>query len=229
MKKNIIIIVSLIVIIGVLIGVLFFITTDDSNNLYTKDEINFKDEYEKLNGYAVSEDYILKSIDIETDNNVKYVSDNEIIDLMKNGTNIIYFGWADCNWCRTLIPVLLEVLKENNIDTLYYYDFKSLRNSYENKDEEKSKIYEEIINIIGDDISTTFDENSARSGEKKILAPTVVFIKNNNYVGLHFKTVDSQEKSTDDLNKGQIQELKNKLQEKIDLINNNVCTTDEGC
>lgn len=229
MKKNIIIIVSLIVIIGVLIGVLFFITTDDSNNLYTKDEINFKDEYEKLNGYAVSEDYILKSIDIETDNNVKYVSDNEIIDLMKNGTNIIYFGWADCNWCRTLIPVLLEVLKENNIDTLYYYDFKSLRNSYENKDEEKSKIYEEIINIIGDDISTTFDENSARSGEKKILAPTVVFIKNNNYVGLHFKTVDSQEKSTDDLNKGQIQELKNKLQEKIDLINNNVCTTDDGC
>ena len=229
MKKNIIIIVSLIVIIGVLIGVLFFITTDDSNNLYTKDEINFNDEYEKLNGYAVSEDYILKSIDIETDNNVKYVSDNEIIDLMKNGTNIIYFGWADCNWCRTLIPVLLEVLKENNIDTLYYYDFKSLRNSYENKDEEKSKIYEEIINIIGDDISTTFDENSARSGEKKILAPTVVFIKNNNYVGLHFKTVDSQEKSTDDLNKGQIQELKNKLQEKIDLINNNVCTTDEGC
>ncbi len=229
MKKNIIIIVSLIVIIGVLIGVLFFITTDDSNNLYTKDEINFKDEYEKLNGYAVSEDYILKSIDIETDNNVKYVSDNEIIDLMKNGTNIIYFGWADCNWCRTLIPVLLEVLKENNIDTLYYYDFKSLRNSYENKDEEKSKIYEEIINIIGDDILTTFDENSARSGEKKILAPTVVFIKNNNYVGLHFKTVDSQEKSTDDLNKGQIQELKNKLQEKIDLINNNVCTTDEGC
>ena len=229
MKKNIIIIVSLIVIIGVLIGVLFFITTDDSNNLYTKDEINFKDEYEKLNGYAVSEDYILKSIDIETDNNVKYVSDNEIIDLMKNGTNIIYFGWADCNWCRTLIPVLLEVLKENKIDTLYYYDFQSLRNSYENKDEEKSKIYEEIINIIGDDISTTFDENSARSGEKKILAPTVVFIKNNNYVGLHFKTVDSQEKSTDDLNKEQIQELKNKLQEKIDLINNNVCTTDEGC
>lgn len=229
MKKNIIIIVSLIVIMGVLIGVLFFIKTDDSSNLYTKDEINFKDEYEKLNGYAVSEDYILKSIDIETDNNVKYVSDNEIIDLMKNGTNIIYFGWADCNWCRTLIPVLLEVLKENKIDTLYYYDFKSLRNSYENKDEEKSKIYEEIINIIGDDISTTFDENSARSGEKKILAPTVVFIKNNSYVGLHFKTVDSQKKSTDDLNKGQIQELKNKLQEKIDLINNNVCTTDDGC
>lgn len=229
MKKNIIIIVSLIVVIGVLIGVLFFIKTDDVNNLYTKDEINFKDEYEKLNGYAVNEDYVLKSIDIEIDNNVKYVSDNEIIDLMKNGTNIIYFGWADCNWCRTLIPILLEVLKENKIDTLYYYDFKSLRTSYENKDEEKSKIYEEIINIIGDDILTTFDENSARSGEKKILAPTVVFVKNSNYVGLHFKTVSSQEKSTDDLNKEQIQELKNKLQEKIDLINNNVCTINEGC
>lgn len=229
MRKNMIIIISVIIVIGVLSTVLFFIKTDDVKDVYTDDEIKFKNEYEKDNGVELTENYILKTLNIDSDNNVKYVSDDEIVKLLHKGTSVIYFGWSECNWCRTALPILLKTLKENNVDTLYYYNLKKLRDSYENEDEEKSKIYEEIIKVIGTDINTVFDENSTRANEKKILVPTVVFIKDGNYVGLHFKTVDSQVNSTDELDEQEKQELSRKYQELIDKINTNVCTTDEGC
>lgn len=229
MKKKIIIIVSVLLVVLVMVAVLFSMKKDEVTITYTDDEIKFKDEYEKVNGMELSSDYVLKNITIPSDNNVIYLNDDNIVDKLKNGTNVVYFGWADCNWCRTALPVLLDTLKENNIDKLYYYDFKSLRTAYENGDEVKSKIYEDIISIIGNDIDTYFDQDSARKDMKKILAPTVIFIKNGSYIGLHFKTVDSQVNSTDDLSKEQILELKHSYQSLIDQINANVCTTDEGC
>lgn len=230
MKKKIIIVISLIVIISIMALVLLFMSTSDPNINYTEDEIKFKEEYESLNGTELAENYILKTIDIDSDNNVKYIKDSEILDKLTNGTNVIYFGWADCNWCRSVVPILIETLKNNNIETLYYYDFKTLRTAYENdNDDKKVKIYEEIIKIIGNDIETVFDENSLKSGEKKILAPTVVFIKNGQYIGLHFKSVDSQINSTDELTSEQEKELKGKYQTLLEQLNTNVCTSNEGC
>lgn len=230
MKKNLIIITSIVVIIAVMSSVLLFLKNDEPQVIYTDDEIKFKDEYEKLNGTELSDNYILKAINIDSDNNVKYVSDDELLNVLTNGTNVIYFGWPDCNWCRTMLPILISTLKENNVDTLYYYNFKSLRTAYEeNNDEKKVKLYEDIINIIGNDIETVFDEDSKRSGEKKMLAPTVVFIKNGNYIGLHFKTVDSQTDANSKLTKEEEEELKKKYKTLIESINNNVCVENEGC
>lgn len=230
MKKNIVIIISLIVVISIMSLVLVFMKTDKPAINYTEEELKFKDEYEKLNGIEIAENYLLKSVDIDSDNNIKYISDKEIISKLTEGTNVIYFGWADCNWCRSIIPTLINTLKENDIDTLYYYDFKNLRTSYENdSDKEKSEIYEKILNIIGEDITTVFAEESLRSGEKKILAPTVVFIKDGEYITSHVKSVESQINSTDELTDTQIKELKNIYQTKINQIKFNVCDSNEGC
>ena len=127
MKKNIIIMMSLLIVISTMVLVLIFMKTDKPKLDYTEDEISFKDEYEKLNGTELSSDYILKTVNIDSDNNVKYINDKEIVDKLKNGTNVIYFGWADCNWCRSIVPVLIDVIKAENVKTLYYYDFKNLR------------------------------------------------------------------------------------------------------
>lgn len=230
MKKNVVIVISLIIVIGVMSLVLIFMKTDDPKLNFTEDEISFKDEYETLNGIELAENYVLKTVNIDSDNNVKYVSDDEILDLLTNGTNVIYFGWADCNWCRSVIPTLINVLKDNEINTLYYYDFKKIRAAYENNnDAKKVEIYEEILNIIGDDITSVFAEDSLKNGEKKILAPTVVFIRDGNYIGLHFKSVDSQVSSSDDLTESQIKELRNRYQTLIDQLKVNVCSADEGC
>lgn len=230
MKKNIIIVLSLVVVISVLVLVLLFMKTDEPKINYTEDEISFKDEYEKLNGLELIENYVLKTINIDSDNNVEYINDKEIMDKLTNGTNVIYFGWADCNWCRSIIPTLIDTLKENDINTLYYYDFKNVRTAYENNNDDiKSELYEDILEVIGEDITSVFDEESLRSNEKKILAPTVVFIKNGEYVGLHFKSVDSQLNATDELSDSQKIELKNIYQKYINQLKFNVCTSDEGC
>lgn len=229
MKNKVVIIFSVFILGIVMISVLLFLKNDNGDVQYTEDEVKFKDEYENLNGYELAEDYVLKNIDVEMDSNVDYVNDDEVLSLLNNGTNIIYFGWADCNWCRSIVPSLIETLKENSIDTLYYYDFKNLRTSYENnEDETKVKLYEDIIKIIGKEIESVFDENSPKSGEKKILAPTVVFIKNGEFLGLHVKSVDGQLNSTDELNDTQKEELKNIYKFYIDQINASVCI-DEGC
>lgn len=230
MKKNIVITICLIIIISIMGLVLIFMKTDEPKLNYTEDEISFKDEYEKLNGTELASDYILKTINIDSDNNVEYISDKDIIDKLTNGTNVIYFGWASCNWCRSLVPTLISTLKENNIDKLYYYDFKNLRAAYENNnDEDKNKIYEEIIEIIGNDITSVFDEESIRSGEKKILAPTVVFIKDGKYVGIHIKTVDSHMNATDELTNSQVKEMQGLLKTNINKLQINVCSENDGC
>ena len=73
---------------------------------------------------------------------------------------------------------------------------------YYSKDYKSDSLLETCI--IGNDINTYFDEDSPRKDMKKMLVPTVVFIKNGAYIGLHFKTVDSQVNSTDELNKEQV-------------------------
>jgi len=229
MKKKIIITISLIVVLAVMGLFLILMKTDEPTKTFTDEEIEFKNEYENLNGTNYNEKVILKEISVDNDNNVKYVNDDEILSLLESGTNVIYFGWPECNWCRTIIPVLIEKIKENNIETLYYYNFKNLRVAYENNnDPKKVEIYEKIIKIIGEDIESLFDETSERSGEKKILAPTVVFIKNGNYIGLHVKSVDSQINSTDVLNENQFKELKKIYQDYLTQLNLEVCY-DEGC
>lgn len=229
MKKNIFITISIVIVVALMCLVLVFLNTDNKKK-YTEDEISFKDEYEKLNGIELAENYVLKTVNIDSDNNVKYISDKDIIDKLTKGTNVIYFGWSDCNWCRSIVPTLIDCLKENEIDTLYYYDFKDLRTSYENDtNKDKVNIYKEIINIIGEDITSVFAEDSKRSGEKKVLAPTVVFIKDGEYKGAHIKSVDSQINATDELNEEQIKELKDIYQTYINKIVLNVCTSNEGC
>lgn len=228
MKKNIIIIFSIIIVILIMGLFLVLMKTDDTKTKYTQEEINFKDEYENLNGRDYGET-TLKNITIESDNNVTYIKDSEIIEELTNGDKVIYLGWPECNWCRTMIPTLVSTLKKNGIDTLYYYNFKNLRTAYEtSSDRDKVEIYENILEIIGEDITSVFAEDSKRKGEKKILAPTVIFIQDGEYIGLHVKTVDSQLKSTDELSKEEIKSLESIYQSYIDKMSLNVCY-EEGC
>ena len=129
MKKNIIIIISTIIVILVM-GLFLLLMKTDETTKYSVDEIKYKEEYEVLNGTDYGET-ILKTLTIESDNNVIYVNDNEILNLLTKGTNVIYFGWPECNWCRSMLPTLVSTLKKNNIENLYYYNFKSLRTMYE--------------------------------------------------------------------------------------------------
>ena len=204
MKKTLIIIVSFIIIICVLSSILLFLKKDKPIISLTDDEIRFKEEYEKLNGVEYNNTKLM-NINIIDDNNIKYVKNNGIINLLINGSNIIYFGSSECNSCRNIIPILIDIIKSNDIDTLYYYNY----NELDLTNEEELKINNDLIDFIGE---KELDQ------EKEIIIPIVVFIKNGNIIGKIDNNID--------LNKEQ---LKKQISDYIEVINANVCSTNTGC
>lgn len=177
--------------------IILFISTACGNNNITDAE-RFKNEYEKLN-----KDTIIMNID--KNNPIKYVEFDEVIDILTNGTGVIYFGFPGCPWCRNMIPVLFDVAGDNNIDTIYYFNPRDIRT---NGDED----YKKIINILNDYLL----END--NGEKTLFVPDVYFVHNGKIVGHHLSTVDSQTSPSIPLTDEQIDELKNIYQELFDKI-----------
>ena len=184
-----------------LIIVLTFVFTgcnrknDTNNNL---DSVKFKEEYEALNNRTVV-------MEIDENNPIKYIEFNGVIDLLNNGTGVLYFGFPGCPWCRNMLPVLFDVAKLNNVDTVYYFNPSNIR---KNGDDD----YKKLTNILNDYLL----ENE--EGEKTLYVPDVYFVKDGKIVGHHLSTVDSQTNPLIPLTNEQNNELKNIYQELFNKI-----------
>lgn len=174
----------------------------------SSDGIQFKEEYEKLNGTIRESDGALyNTVSIEKENPIKYIDAKEATQIIKNKTGVIYFGASWCPWCRNAIPVLFDVAKKKKIDTIYYVDMDKVRNIYEIKDgnlvkvqEEKEGYYElleALDSILGENTYTlTSDGQTYDTKEKRIYMPLVVGIKNGSIVDSHVGTVSLNEDQT---------------------------------
>ncbi len=171
---------------------LFMITgcnKDDNKNKDLTDGAKFKEEYEKLNGIIREKDgKKIRSINIAEDNPMKYKSADEILDMVNNKESfIVYFGFNDCPWCRSVVPYMIEEAKNKNIDTIYYVDVKDIRDTLELDDnnevktsKEGSKAYMELIDIFSKVLDDYTLKNASgktiKTGEKRIFAPNIVVV-----------------------------------------------------
>lgn len=122
MKKNLLLIIIGILLIG--IG-LFFLY----GNMKEEDNVRFSKEY--------------NSVPLE--NVFVYKSAEEIIKIMEHGTGIVYLGFPECPWCSAYVKYLNEVAIEEGIDEIYYYNILNDRkNNTEN--------YQKIIALLGDNL-----------------------------------------------------------------------------
>ena len=127
MKKEKILLIC-VPILCVVIAILGFLKLDlTTENL---DAINFKAEYEELNGKKVTDKLSYSTLEIDEDNPIKYSNFDEILDVIKNKTGVIYLGFPGCPWCRSALPVLLDAADENEIKTIYYMNILSERDTY---------------------------------------------------------------------------------------------------
>lgn len=190
---------KLMVVIDILLGaILVGIMTFGIYQYLKSDGEKFKAEYEALNNENVN-------INISKNNPIKYVTLDEVFDIIQNKTGVIYFGFPGCPWCRNMIPVLFEAAKNNNIDIIYYFNPRDIRKS-DNED------YNKLKEILNEYLSE--DEN----GQKVLYVPDVYFIKDGKIVGHHLGTVDSQEDPTislTDEEKNELLDIFNELFEKI--------------
>lgn len=58
-----------------------------------------------------------------TDKNpFKYVTIDEVLNILKDGSGIIFFGNSDCEFCLANVGLLTEVLNSLKIKQVYYYN-----------------------------------------------------------------------------------------------------------
>ena len=226
MKKNVIIL-SIIVVIALVIAILFFLL----NNKGMSDGERFKQEYEELNDSHLE-------VNIDSDNMIKYISLEEAIDIIKNDTGVIYFGYPSCPWCRNAVPVLLDAASSTSLDTIYYVNAYNIRDVKEIDDgnivttNEGDRLYDDLLEVLDDILdpyTLTLDNGEVIDlGEKRLYVPMVLFVKDGEVVSYHLSTVDSQEDPSISLNDSQRDELYNIYLDGINNVVGGVCNVQES-
>ena len=183
MKKKLIIIVSAIIIIGG--GILLYFVLNNKNN--ENDNVRFAKEYADS---QVGENnvFVYKNID-------------EIINILKYGTGVVYLGFPECPWCQAYVKYLNETAKDANIEKIYYFNILEDRKNNTEK-------YQEIVSILGDNLQRD-DE-----GNLKVFVPNVSFVVNGKIIGNDYETsLDTKgfEKPSDYWTEEEVSELENTL------------------
>ena len=159
---------------------------------YSRDNIRFKINYEYINYYQYDGGKTIK-VDIPLNNRIKYLNSKQLLKFLDSGTGILYFGYNTCPWCRNSIPILIDAVIDNQVDTIYYIDTHSVN---------LEKIKDELIEKLGDFLAVDND------GNKRFAVPDVYAIKNGKILGNHLGTVDSYKNPYSGMSKEEKQELK---------------------
>ena len=153
----------------------------------------FKKNYESLNGKSSSYGEY-RELNIEQ-NPFVFSNSDEIIKMIENKESFyVYFGDKACPWCRSVIEKAISISKKYSISKIYYINIwdddynEILRDKYELKDGKAVKVNDgnknyskllEYFNDFLDDYTLTDEEdNVINVGEKRIFAPTFIYVEN---------------------------------------------------
>lgn len=233
-KGKIIALIVLLVIIFIVLLTLIFVKLNKKEEAKDTDAIKIKEEYESLNGSEASNGYTYPEISLEDNNPFIYASIDDAIEVLNDGTGLIYFGYASCPWCRNALNVLQYV----NVKEILYVDLSDARDVYEivdgvlTKTKDASNGYYKLLELL-DSVLDDYVIDEVSVGEKRIYVPLVVGVKEGNIVGSHTGTVDLNDGQTayDALTNDQQEELKEVYDEIASKVNTNVCDIDsnKGC
>ena len=171
-------------------------------------------------------------VNISADNTVKYIKPKEVVNVLKKGSGIIYFGYNTCPWCRSLVSTLTEVAKEKK-EKIYYVDIKDIRSTFTIDNGKSTKDYYNILDELDNYLEEYFledeDGNKYDTKEKRLYAPTIVAVSRGNITSVHIGTVSSQKSGYDKLTEEEIKELENIITDLITKKNEVVCTKENNC
>ena len=184
----------------------------------------FKHEYEILNGQSDWEGtHTYKEITIPDDLNVVVTDLAGATELLRDCTGIFYFGFPECPWCRTLVPVLIEAIETSGYDGILYCCNALYDRDYLSLDDDGNVVvesegtaeYTAFLEEYGEYFSQYegFDESVRR-----LYFPTTCFMKDGEFVYVHVDTIEGQVEGTDELTDEQHDTLLNLLMDCIESI-----------
>lgn len=236
-------IVFIIVIISILIGGYFLYNSRrDSKEEFVSDAVRFKREYESVNNKKTSSGKRYRELSIPEDNHFIYQSAKDIIERVSNKeTFVVYFGFNECPWCRSVLPSLIQASTDIGIEQIYYVDIKEIRDrvvfndeeSFETEKKGTSEYYELLVlfkDVLDDYVLTTEDGKKVNTGEKRIFAPNVITVvrgkPKSNVTGISDKQTDSFMELTEEM----LQDSYDQFKESFRLISkSNSCSKDGLC
>ncbi len=156
-------------------------------NTKSTDAKRFKQEYTYYNGKKSSDGYKFQKLKISSKNKVKYISISESIDIINEGTGLIYYGAPDNPSCRGLIETLLESVDNSHLESLLYVDMTAKKSEYIIEDDEIVKKtqadedYYRLLDLLEEylDDYTIEDDSGMKydTGEKVLNEPLIVAVK----------------------------------------------------
>lgn len=180
----------------------------------------WREGYESLNGETSESGKLYPTVVIPEELQVSLPTEEEVLGLFRDGTGILYFGFPECPWCRTLLPVLSEVLTENPGIALYSYDLRPERDEYRLDEgggllqiREGTAFYESLLSVLDGWIGPYQGLND--DSIKRIYMPTLVFLKDGVIQSVHINTVEGQKSGYDPLTDEQREELRSLLEEAV--------------
>lgn len=185
MKRYIKILLFILVLLG-----LSYIIYNVATPKKTLDSERFKSEYESLNDKTNSSGKKYRSLNIDTNNPIIYASAKDILKKIENKeTFVVYFGFADCPWCRSVIETLLKVASDKGLDEIYYVDVKNIRDTIKINEDgsftktvkgtiDYDKLLEKLSSVLDDYTLVDSNGDEVSTGEKRIYAPNIVAIRN---------------------------------------------------
>lgn len=201
--------------VGLLLLLIAFSLTACTN----KEAINFKKNYESLNGITNQSGKEYRTVTINKNNPFVKSDAKEIIEKIVAGENFyVYFGSSLCPWCRSSIEKAVEVANNNGIDKVYYVDIwdeegnEILRDKYTLDDSgnavkivDATDEYVTLLEYLSDilpDYTYAANKNGGSKldiNEKRIYIPLFVYIANGKPIRSTSGLSDLQEKSRDEL------------------------------
>lgn len=234
-RKQLILLITVIVLLSSAFGVYAFLHKDGKTcKTEETDAIKFKREYEEFNGKKYesnNEDYF--EVKLSTNNLFKYIKAKDAVKFLKEGTGVIYFGFPQCPWCRTIVPYLEDTGKTLGVKQIYYLNIHELRDDYEVdgkkvvQTKKGTDEYYEILQVLDKYLKDykVKDENNKEysTGVKRLYAPTTVVVKDGKIVDFLQGTVETQEKNVP-LTDEEKSSLKKKLSSMFIKVSDTVCT-----
>lgn len=213
----------------------------DMKEKNVSDSLKFKEEYEGFNGEK--NDYFeYRNLSITEKNPIIYSSAEEIVQKIENNeTFIVYFGDPECPWCRSVIEQAINSANENGISKIYYvriwngFHNEILRDVYElDKESPVLKVkgtvsYYKLLKyfdkLLKDYTLTNKDNKTIQVNEKRIFAPSFIYVKDGNPLQL----VDGISKKQESYNSTLTEEILSEEKELFDKFYQNTKTCSNNC
>ena len=224
------------------IGLCIFLITHNRNKELT-DALKFKKQFEDVSSIEnpyTKEKYI--NIEISEENPFIYKTGKEIVDILKNESALIFMGYPESDLTRIILPIFIDVLKDNRINQVYYLDIFDIRDEYKYAGSivpelvhEGTNAYKEIVLYLDSYLPRYYvedpDGNRYDTAVKRVYTPTFMAVKNGEIIGYYSGVSTNHTEDNYKLNDEEKEMIKKELQELISKYKEatEVCSSDSAC